>query len=103
SAGVAYQVVLPAIRCNEEKARVNAATMIRDRARSSYDQPRRARRPAAAFIRCLKSFPNDAEFLTLLASNQHVLGIHDESERNYRRALELNERAETYAFLALLQ
>lgn len=103
SAGVAIRIVLPAIRCNEEKGRVNAATMVRDRARNSYEQTRTAQRMAAACIRCLESFPNDAEFRMLLASNQHVLGIHDEAERNYRRALELNDRAETYAFLALLQ
>jgi tetratricopeptide (TPR) repeat protein len=103
SATVAFRVVLPTIRCNAEKARVNTAMMIRDRARSSYDQTRRARRNAAACLRCLESFPNDAEFRMLLAANQHVIGIHDEAERNYRRALELNDRAETYAFLALLQ
>jgi tetratricopeptide (TPR) repeat protein len=103
SAGVAYRIVLPTIHCNEEKARANAAMMIRDRARSSYEQTRHARRTAAACIRCLQFFPNDSEFRVLLAANQHVLGIHEEAERNYRRALQLNDRAETYAFLALLQ
>jgi len=95
--------IFRALRCNEVKARVNAVTMVRDRARNSYEQISRARLMAAECSRCLESFPNDPEFRTLLASNQHVLAMDDEAERNYRRSLELNERAETYAFLAILQ
>jgi tetratricopeptide (TPR) repeat protein len=103
SAFVAMRIVIPPLRCNIEKARVNAATVLPDRARNTYRQIRRARALAATCLRCLEVLPNDSEFRTLLASNQRMLGQYDEAERNYRRSLELNERAETYAFLALLQ
>lgn len=99
----ALRVVLPLVRCNEAKARANAATMAGERARSSFEQTRRARRTVAECTRCLEAIPNDAEFRMLLASSQHVLGMDDEAERNYERSLALNERAQTYAFLALLQ
>lgn len=103
SAMVAFRVALPALRCNREKAIANAVTIVSDRARTSYERTRRAQTMAAACLKCLKVFPNDAELWTLLASNQHVLGQYAEAERNYRRSIELNERAETYAFLALLE
>jgi tetratricopeptide (TPR) repeat protein len=99
----AVRFVLPSLSCNREKAVANAATILRNRARSSYEQTLRARRMAAACARCLEVFPNDPEFMILLASNQHVLGQYEEAERNYRRALELNDRADAYAFLALLE
>ena len=98
-----YRIVLPAIHCNEIKGRANSALRIRDRVPNSYEQIELARRMAAECARCIESFPNDAEFRTLLASNQHALGMLDEAEHNYRLALDLNERAETYAYLALLQ
>lgn len=100
---VALRVVLPPLRCNRVKARVNASTILPDRARNTYRQIRRARSLEAACLRCLEVLPNDADFLALLASNQRMLGLYDEAERNYRRSLALNERAETYAYLALLQ
>lgn len=100
---VGTRIVLPPLRCNVEKARVIAATILPDRARSTYGQIRRARRLETTCLRCLEALPNDSEFRTLLASNQRVLAQYAEAERNYRRSLELNERAETYAFLALLQ
>jgi tetratricopeptide (TPR) repeat protein len=103
SATVAFRVVLPALHCNREKAIANAVTIVSDRARTSFERTSRAQTMAAACLKCLEIFPNDADLWTLLASNQHVLGQYDEAERNYRRSLELNERAETYAFLALLE
>jgi hypothetical protein len=100
---VAVRIVLPPYRCNEVKARANAAVIVRDRARNSEEQIRRARRLAEECERCLRDLPNDAELMMLLAANQHVLGLTIEAEQNYHHALALNERAETYAFLALLQ
>jgi len=99
----AVRVILPSLPCNREKAVANTAAILRDRARSSYEQTLRARRMAAACARCVERFPNDPEFLILLASNQHVLRQYEDAERNYRRALELNERADAYAYLALLE
>jgi tetratricopeptide (TPR) repeat protein len=102
SALVAVRIVIPPLRCNLDKARVNAATVLPDRPRT-YGQIRRARRLETMCLRCLEILPNDPEFRTLLGSNQRMLGQYDEAERNYRRSLDLAERAETYAFLALLQ
>ena len=103
SAATAFRIVLPSIQCNDAKARANAATIPGDRARRPFEEMRRARRTVAECERCRQAIPNDAEFRTLLASSQHVLGMDDEAERNYERSLALNERAQTYAFLALLQ
>ena len=99
----AVRFVLPSLPCNREKAVANTATILRDRARSSYEQTLRARKMAAACARCLEIFPNDPDFRILLASNQHVLGEYAEAEQNYRTVLENNERADAYAFLALLE
>ncbi len=103
SALVAVRIVLPPLHCNVEKARVNASVILADRTRGSYERIIRARTMAAECLRCLEATSNDSDFRMLLAANQHLLGEYDEAERNYRRSLELNERAETYAFLALLQ
>lgn len=99
----AVRFVLPALRCNREKAVANTAGILRDRVRSSYEQTVRARRMAAACARCLEIFPNDPDFRILLASNQHVLGEYAEAERNYRLVLQNNERADAYAYLALVE
>jgi tetratricopeptide (TPR) repeat protein len=99
----AARFVVPSLRCNRDKAIANAATILRDRARSSYEQTLRARRMAAVCARCLGIFPNDPDFRVLLASNQHILGQYQDAERNYRLAIELNERPDAYAFLALLE
>jgi tetratricopeptide (TPR) repeat protein len=58
---------------------------------------------AAVCAQCLEIFPNDPDFRILLASNQHILGQYEDAERNYRLALALNDRADAYAFLALLE
>jgi tetratricopeptide (TPR) repeat protein len=102
SALTAVRFVLPSLHCNREKAVANTATIFRDRVRSS-EQTLRARKTAAACARCLEIFPNDPDFRILLASNQHVLGDYAEAERNYRLVLQNNERADAYAYLALLE
>jgi tetratricopeptide (TPR) repeat protein len=102
-AWTAVRFVLPSLSCNRVKAVVNTDSILRDRARSSYEQVLRARKMAAACARCVEIFPNDPDFRILLASNQHVLGQYDAAERNYRLVLENNERADAYAFLALLE
>src|SRR5690349_772028 len=102
SALVARRIVLPPWRSNFDKARVNAATVLPDRPRT-FGQVRRARQLETMCLRCLELIPNDVEFRTLLGSNQRMLGLYDDAERNYRQSIALTERAETYAFLALLQ
>lgn len=103
SAMTAFRVVLPQIFCNAAKARANAAVTGRHDARRAFEQTRRTQRTVAECTRCLEAIPNEADMRTLLASSQHALGMDDEAERNYRQALALYERAETYADLALLQ
>jgi tetratricopeptide (TPR) repeat protein len=103
SAIAAIRIAIPPWLCNLEKSRVNAATILADRARSSYEQSRRAYEMVQICETCLKRIPNDSEFRMLLGKNQHLLGKYDIAELNYRRALELTERPETYANLALLQ
>ena len=93
----ATRMVLPRWTCNGEKGRVAADTQ-----RDTADRAERARELAAVCRRCLAQFPNDYEFAMLLAANEHWLGRRDEAEASYRRALELNERPEAYAQLALL-
>jgi len=102
-AATAFRVVLPALSCDKAKARANAAATFRDRAPTSFEQNRRARRTIAECTPCLEALPNDADMRTLLASSQHALGMDEEAERNYRLALSFYERAETYAYLGLLQ
>lgn len=99
----AMRIVLPPWECNVEKSRVNTATVLADRASSSYEQSRRAYQMVQICEKCLKEIPNDSEFRMLLGKNQHLLGKYDSAELNYRRSLALAERPETYANLALLQ
>jgi tetratricopeptide (TPR) repeat protein len=96
-------VVLPQIFCNAAKARANAAVTGREDARRPFEKTRRTQRTVAECTRCLAAIPNEADMRMLLASSQHALGMEAEAERNYRHALALYERAETYADLALLQ
>jgi tetratricopeptide (TPR) repeat protein len=99
----AVQVVVPAYTCNREKARVNGATLPADTGTNTGQELRRARELAESCRHCLDKIPNDPDFHTLLGMNEHLLGRYDEAETNYRRALALAERPETYAYLALLQ
>lgn len=93
----AARLVLPRWRCNAEKGRVAVETQ-----RDTPDRAERARELAAVCRRCLDRFPNDYEYAMLLAANEHWLGRRDEAEASYQRALQLNERPEAYAQLALL-
>jgi tetratricopeptide (TPR) repeat protein len=104
-AATAFRVVLPPLSCDKAKARANAAATLRDRERAPrmFEQNRRAQRTIVECTPCLEAIPNDADMRTLLASSQHALGMDEEAERNYRLALTYYERAETYAYLALLQ
>jgi hypothetical protein len=102
-AATAIRVVLPPLSCDKAKARANAAATVRDRAPSSFEQNRRARRTIVECTPCLEAIPNDADMRTLLASSQHLLGMDEEAERNYKLALTFYERADTYAYLGLLQ
>jgi tetratricopeptide (TPR) repeat protein len=104
-AATAIRVVLPPLSCEKVKARANAAATLRDRDRAptSFEQNRRARQTIAECTPCLEAIPNDADMRTLLASSQHALGMDEEAEQNYKLALTYYERAETYAYLGLLQ
>jgi tetratricopeptide (TPR) repeat protein len=104
-AATAFRVVLPPLACDKAKARANAAATVRDRDRAPrmFEQNRRAQRTIVECTPCLEAIPNDADMRTLLASSQHALGMDDEAERNYRLALTYYERAETYAYLGILQ
>ena len=104
-AATAIRVVLPPLSCEKAKARANAAANLRDRDRAprELEQNRRARQTIVECTPCLEAIPNDADMRTLVASSQHALGMDEEAERNYRLALTYYERAETYAYLGLLQ
>jgi tetratricopeptide (TPR) repeat protein len=104
-AATAFRVVLPPLSCDKVKARANAAATLRDRDRAprAFEQNRSARQTVVECTPCLQAIPNDADMRTLLASSQHALGMDEEAERNYLLALTYYERAETYAYLGLLQ
>lgn len=99
----AFRVVLPPLSCNLAKARANAAVTGRDRVRNPFNQIRRIQRTVDECTRCLEAIPNDADMRSLLASAQQTLGMTAEAERNYQQALAFYERAETYAYLGLVQ
>ena len=101
-AALASRVVIPRMRCNLEKAQVNATTKILDSG-DAYARSIRSRRNVEICRRCLALYPNDYEFHMLLATNEYWLGEHARAEESYRRALALNERPEIYAYLAVTQ
>jgi tetratricopeptide (TPR) repeat protein len=103
SLAVVARVLFPRYVCNRDKELVNTRTF--DLERSSGDAERKAgaRELVAMCTRCLEQFPNDYEFHLLRASNLEMLGDLQGAEAGYRRSLELNERPETYGYLALCE
>lgn len=99
----ASRLVIPRLRCNLDKAQVNATTEITNGSADTYERTVRARRNAEVCRRCLALFPNDYEFHMLLGTNEYLLGEYARSEASFLRSLDLNERPETYAYLAVTQ
>jgi tetratricopeptide (TPR) repeat protein len=102
-AAVATRVVFPRYACNRDKALVNARTAQLVQSSGDAERNAGARTLAAMCSRCLERFPNDYEFHLLLASNLEMLGDRDAAEASYLKSLELSERPETYAYLALCE
>ena len=94
---LAARLVVPRWWCNGQKGHVAGETQ-----RESPQRAQHARELAAICQRCLERFPNDYEYALLLAANEHWLGRNAEAEASYHRALQLNQRPEAYAQLALL-
>jgi tetratricopeptide (TPR) repeat protein len=103
SGGVALRLVIPRFRCNTEKAIADAATILVQEELSGYERTSKAREIAQTCRRCLELFPEDYEFLNLLAANEEVLGDHERAEKSYQRSIALNARPETYAYLGMVQ
>jgi tetratricopeptide (TPR) repeat protein len=103
SGGAAFRLVIPRFRCNNDKAIAAAANTLVQEELAGYERTAKAREVAEICRRCLELFPEDYEFLNLLAANEEVLGDHERAEKNYQRSLALNARPETYGYLAMIQ
>jgi tetratricopeptide (TPR) repeat protein len=103
SAAAAWHLVLPRLRCNRDKAIVNSWTVRLFGQGVDSKATVKARELVEMCRRCLELFPNDYEFELLLGSNESFLGDYERAEQTYLRSLALNERPETYAYLALTQ
>jgi tetratricopeptide (TPR) repeat protein len=103
SAAAAWHLVIPRLRCNRDKAIVNTWTIRLNRQGVDSQSVMKARELAEMCRRCLELFPNDYEFELLLGSNESFVGDHERAEQTFLRSLALNERPETYAYLALTQ
>src|SRR5829696_1410512 len=103
SGATAWQLVIPRLRCNRDKAIVNSWTGRLGRQGLDSRGMTKARELAQMCRRCLAIFPNDYEFELLLGANESYLGDHARAEETLRRSIALNQRPETYASLALTQ
>lgn len=103
SALATWKLVLPRHSCNQSKTIVNSAIIRLGREPADFQRTSEARELVRRCLRCLEVLPNDYEFHLLLGSAQGLLGDFAGAERSYRHSLELNERPETYAYLALIQ
>jgi hypothetical protein len=98
----AVKLVLPRIRCNIEAGRINAELRAL-RSAAEGARSRGAHGNIAICEKCTEQFPNDYRFVMLLAANHDILDHRDEALRLYRRALEIEQRPEIYAYIGSLQ
>lgn len=103
SGAATWHLVIPRLRCNRDKAIVDSWTGQLARQGADSRAIAKARELAEMCRRCLELFPNDYELELLLGSNESFVGDYERAEETFRRSIALNERPETYAYLALTQ
>jgi tetratricopeptide (TPR) repeat protein len=103
SGSAALRLVIPRFRCNNDKAIAYEATTRLREELAGYERTSKARGVAEICRRCLQLFPEDYEFLNLLALNEEALGDHERAEKTFQRSIALNARPETYGYLGMVQ
>ena len=103
TAAAIWRLVIPRYRCSRDKQTVVIALERLDARGTGYTATVEARLLTDLCRRCLERFPNDHEMHLLLGSAQLLMGDRSGAATSYRRSIALNERPETYAYLAVTQ
>jgi hypothetical protein len=99
----AAKLVLPRVRCNLEAGRINAE--LRALRNNPVERARYTRAQSNIVIceKCMAQFPDDYKYIMLQAANHDILDHREDALRLYRRALEIEQRPEIYAYIGSLQ